>query len=54
MFLATLDGRKSSNIVRSQGADKLVQEITIDNLKSQVVREVIADRLVQVNNTQQI
>ncbi len=45
----TLDGRESKNVVVREGDDKLVQTSTIEKLQNKVVREVIDDRLVQVD-----
>merc|ERR1712150_65505 len=49
---ATMDGRESTNTIRSEGSDKLVQEQTVGGLKNHIVREVVDDRLVMTMNSQ--
>ncbi len=46
----TLDGRKSTNLIKLDG-DKLVQDTTVDGtLKTTAVREVVNDQMIQVIN----
>jgi len=47
-----LDGRKSKTTIRSNGADKLIQEqkdASSGALVTTIVREVVGEQLVQVN-----
>ncbi len=49
MISVALDGRNSTVIIKSEGNDKLVQDVIIDDLNSKIIREVNAnDELVQV------
>ena len=42
----TLDGRSSTNVIKSDGPNKLVQTSTIGDLENKIVREVVDNRLI--------
>lgn len=48
----TMDGRNSTNTIRSEGADKLVHDSVIGDIKNNIIREVVDDRLCQTLSSQ--
>jgi hypothetical protein len=43
-----MDGRLAKNLIKSDGPNKLVMDVSVENMKSRVVREVVGDKMIQV------